>query len=72
MLDYQPDVIGKTETWKQPDSFGQYNCLPGYAFVSNGKVNHKGGGVGMHVKSSLNFHVCNDLTVMKKPLNQFL
>ena len=35
-LDYKPDVIGITETWEQPNSFGQYKCLPGYIFVSNG------------------------------------
>ena len=36
-LNYKSDVIGITETWEQPNSFGQYNCLPSYTFVSNGR-----------------------------------
>ena len=60
LFDHKLDVIGITETWKQPNSFGQYNCLPEHTFVSNGGINHKSGGVGMYGKSSLNFHVCND------------
>ena len=68
MLDYKPDVIGVTETWEQPNSFGQYKCLPGYTFVSNGRINHRGGGVGMYVKNSLNFYVCNDLSVMDEKI----
>ena len=38
LLDYKPDVIGITEIWEQPNSFGQYKCLPGCIFVSNGKL----------------------------------
>ena len=68
LLDYKPDVIGVTKTWEQPNSFGQYKCLPGYTFVSNGRINHRGGGVGMYVKNSLNFYVCNDLSVMDKKI----
>ena len=68
LLDYKPDVIGVTETWEQPNSFGQYKCLPGYTFVSNGRINHRGGGVGMYVKNSLNFYVCNDQSVMDEKI----
>ena len=68
LLDYKPDVIGVTETWEQPNSFGQYKCLPGYTFVSNGKIYHRGGGVGMYVKNSLSFYVCNDLSVMDEKI----
>ena len=32
--------------------------------MSNGTINHRDGGVGMYVKNSLNFYVCNDLSVM--------
>ena len=48
-LDHKPDVIGINETWEQPNSFGQYKCLPGYTFVSNGRMLQKGG-VGLYVK----------------------
>ena len=67
-LDYKPDVIGITETWEQPNSFGQYKCLPGYIFISNGRMRKKGGGVGLYIKDSLNFHVCNDLTLMNEQI----
>ena len=67
-LDYKPDVIGITETWEQPNSFGQYKCLPGYIFVSNGRMRKKGGVVGLYIKDSLNFHVCNDLTLMNEQI----
>ena len=67
-LDYKPDVIGITETWEQPNSFGQYKCLPGYIFVSNGRMRKKSGGVGLYIKDSLNFYVCNDLTLMNEQI----
>ena len=66
LLDHKPDVIGINETWEQPNSFGQYKCLTGYTFVSNGRMLQKGGGVGLYVKNNLNFHVCNDLTIMNE------
>ena len=28
----------------------------------------KGGGVGLYIKDSLNFHVCNDLTLMNEQI----
>ena len=65
-LDHKPDVIGINETWEQPNSFGQYKRLSGYTFVSNGRMLQKEGGVELYVKNSLNFHVCNDLTIMNK------
>ena len=68
MLDYKPDVIGVTETWEQPNSFAQYKCLPGYTFVFNGRINHRGGGVGMYVKNSLNFCVFDNRSVMDEKI----
>ena len=65
-LDHKPDVIGKNETWEQPNSFGRYKCLTGYTFISNGRMLQKGGGVELYVKNNLNFYVCNDLTIMNE------
>jgi len=34
-LDYKPNVIGATETWKSSTSSGQFKSLSGYTYVYN-------------------------------------
>ena len=67
-LDFQPDIICITETWIKPLISGQYKNLNGYKFVSNHRSVCKGGGVGIYVKNSLTFNVCDDLTIMQEKI----
>ena len=65
-LNCTPDIIAIIETWIQPSSTAPFKNLKGYNFVSNDRIMHERGGIGIHVKDNISFSVCNKLTIMKE------
>ena len=63
-LSFQPTVIAINETYLRDNESGPHCSLDGYVFVSNCRKNHKGGGVGIYVKDTLNFKLREELTIM--------
>ena len=49
-LQIKPDIIAINETWEKPSSSGQYKNLNGYNFISNLRLNSKGGGCNISIK----------------------
>ena len=53
-------LIGLTETWLKEDEAPLFQ-LPDYKFVTKCRNDRRGGGVGMYVRSDLQFHRKTDL-----------
>ena len=64
----KPDILGVCETWLRTDQTGAYMSLPDYTFLSNSRnsesLRSPGGGVGIYVKSHLNYNLRTELTKM--------
>ena len=71
-LSFQPTVIAINETYLRDNESGPHCSLDGYVFVSNCRKNHKGGGVGIYVKDTLNFKLREDLTIMDEKIFESL
>ena len=54
------------------DSLGQFKNLVGYKYVSNWRIVHTGGGVGMYIKEGLLANIRTDPTVMEKKVYIYL
>ena len=53
-------VIGVSETWLDKNNDDSFK-IPGFKFKSNRRKHKSGGGVGIFIKSNLNFKLRNDL-----------
>ena len=63
-LCFSPSVIAINETYLRDNDPSPHCNLKNYVFVSNCRKSHKGGGVGLYIRDSINFEVRDDLTVM--------
>ena len=59
-------VIGITETWlKENEALLPIHNLKGYNFVSRGRNDRLGGGVGIFIKKSLKYKIREDLNLFE-------
>ena len=54
-LCFKPSVIAINETFLRDNEPGPHCNLKGYVFISNCRKNHKGGGVGLYIKESIDY-----------------
>ena len=71
-LQIKPCIIPLTETWLKPNQPGMHINLVDYTFVSNSRLQFKGGGVGMYINNILNFIVRDDLNIMDEKIFESL
>lgn len=60
-INHTPELIAVSETWCDSSSFFKPS-IPGYEFVCSSFSCNRAGGVGIFIKSSIEFSVRNDLT----------
>ena len=60
-LNLKFDVIGISETWMKENS--PVVQIPNYSFLCKGRQSKAGGGVGLYVKSDLDFTIRDDLSI---------
>ena len=60
------DVIGLTETWINQDEIFSLFVPPNYSYVNCGRVEGRGGGVGILIHNNLKYFHRSDLTVVNK------
>lgn len=63
-LSFNPSIIAINETFLRDNNPGPHSSLLDYQFISNCRKSHKGGGVGLYIKNSINCKVRDDLTIM--------
>ena len=63
-LNFLPDIIAINETWEKESSNGQFKNLFQYNYISNFRKNHRGGGVALYIKETLQYNLRPDLTIM--------
>ena len=71
-LPIKPCLIAITETWLKPDQSGPFANLPGYYFISNPRIKHKGGGLGFFIQNNLTYSLRSDLNLMKEKIFESL
>uniref|UniRef100_UPI000521885F uncharacterized protein LOC104265527 n=1 Tax=Ciona intestinalis TaxID=7719 RepID=UPI000521885F len=71
-LNFKPDIVSITETWIVENQPGHYNNLQGYSFISNNRSKYRGGGVGLYIKSNLNFHIKQCTSIMEEKIFESL
>ena len=62
-LNFPFTVVGLSETWLKDHDSQLYN-LPGYSLIENHRIGQNGGGVGIFVKSNVEYYERSDLTYM--------
>ena len=68
-IDYNPLVIGCTESWLNHNSYIDLLNLDGYMLHHKDRPNRVGGGACLFVHSSLHANVCDDLFIDYNPID---
>ncbi|KAJ8038637.1 hypothetical protein HOLleu_16116 [Holothuria leucospilota] len=60
---YPFSIIAITETWLYENDYTALYNIPNYTFVCKGRSDKRGGGVGLYIKSELEFTIINNFNI---------